>query len=188
MGLQCGAAGAARWTISMHHLTPMIPDILAGPRGKGSGGASNSSKVVQWLEGMVCNEIDSYIESMYCRHEGLEGPKPSDRVDIGGLFTKCQQLLIHREEVTREAAVALAGSFLVYDILQSGGPTGWKAIFTLNTLLNNQNRSCPIAMKSLSANKVHNEWQSSPVDDIFIGALSPNIISSLNELARQVIA
>lgn len=31
---------------SMHHLTPMLADILAGPRGKGSGGALNSSKVL----------------------------------------------------------------------------------------------------------------------------------------------
>ena len=35
LGLHCGAAGAAKWTISISALTSMLPDILAGPRGKG---------------------------------------------------------------------------------------------------------------------------------------------------------
>ena len=45
--LHAGASGAARWTVSLAALCPSLPDVLAGPRGKGAGGASNTAKVVQ---------------------------------------------------------------------------------------------------------------------------------------------
>ena len=116
-----GSGTMVKGVISLSNLTPMLPDVLAGPRGKGSSGASNTAKVVQWLETLVVTELDSHIRSL---GSGGVVKQVYDRVDVAGTMQKVHHLWSHREEVSRDAAVTLGGALLTFELVQQAGASG----------------------------------------------------------------
>ena len=116
-----GGGAVVKGTISLSNLTPMLPDVLAGPRGKGSSGASSTAKVVQWLETLVATELDSHIRSL---GSGGVVKQVYDRVDVAGTMQKVHHLWAHREEASREAAVTLGGALLTFELVQQAGASG----------------------------------------------------------------
>ena len=192
-GLQLGAAYAAKWTVCLHQLYPMLGDLFAGP--KKSGVACNSFKVVQWLESITCNEIDSYVEHLIFRQDGKEGTKLCDHADIGAILSKCSLHLVHREEVTREAAVALCASLLVCDVMQTAGKiSNWETIGILGETLG-QRLECTFAHQknrgsgrlSLNLRDEKNVHQPQNAIEIqFISALSQGTASAVNDLSSNL--
>ena len=208
IGLQMGSAGTPKWTLSMNQLNVMLPDIIAGPRGKGSGAASNSNKVVQWLDNMICNEVDNYVDNLCRKNEIFSNNsnnndnsneiKLCEKADIGTIFQKCYQLLLHREEVTRDAAVAMAGSLLIYDICQTTyrngnislkSTNGWSSICSLNTALCAPKDAVTSIRCDLSSKK---EKDISPVrasstspEGLFLSSLSAASNRILNDLSKD---
>jgi len=101
-------------SISIAYLSNMFDDIFAGPRGKGSSGASSTSRVIQWLETIGLTEIKYNAQRiLQCSPDLFY-----EKIDTASSLQRCKNLLFHREEVTREAAVGICALFLVYDILQ----------------------------------------------------------------------
>ena len=211
IGLQMGSAGTPKWTLSMNQLNLMLPDIIAGPRGKGSGAASNSNKVVQWLDNMICNEIDNYVDFLCRKNEMFSNSsnnssnndsnnemKLCEKADIGTIFQKCYQLLLHREEVTRDAAVAMTGSLLIYDICQTTyrngnvslkSTNGWNSICSLNTALCAPKDAVTSIRCDLSSKK---EKDISPVrasstspEGLFLASLSAASNKILSDLSKE---
>lgn len=101
-------------SISVSYLSGMFDDIFAGPRGKGSGGASNTARVIQWLESIGLTEIKYNAQRILSGNADLF----YEKIDTATSLQRCKSLLFHREEVTREAAVGMCALLLVYDILQ----------------------------------------------------------------------
>ena len=198
IGLQNGAAGVTKWTLNMTILTPMLCDIFAGPRGKGSGGASNSSKVVNWLELMICNEINNYMQYLCYKAEGLEYNKLCERADIGNILLKCYQLLLHREEITRDAAVSLTGSLLVYDVLQLACSnsnsthtnhisSGWNNICALSLAMSAPVKLIIPVRNDLSKKEKDSGLQipCSASDGLFLSSISTVSASALSNLSKE---
>lgn len=101
-------------SISIAYLSNMFDDIFAGPRGKGSSGASNTARVIQWLETIGLTEIKYNAQRiMQCSPDLFY-----EKIDTASSLQRCKSLLFHREELTRDAAVGICALFLVYDILQ----------------------------------------------------------------------
>ena len=105
-------------SVSLGQLTGMIDDVLAGPRGRGTDGASNSAKVISWLD------QKARVESNFLLRKSFGLPINTstlsfDRVDAAVLFNKCRHLIMHREEATRDAVVGFVSAIIAYDIIQS---------------------------------------------------------------------
>jgi hypothetical protein len=191
-GLQLGAAYAAKWTVCLHQLYPMLGDLFAGP--KKSGVACNSFKVVQWLESITCNEIDCYIDHLIVRQDGKEGTKLCDNADISAILLKCSPHLVHREEVTREAAVAVCASLLVYDVVQTAAKiSNWDAVRTLGETLGQSNvnqKTRGSGRLSLNTREEKNVSQPQNVQEVqFISALSvgsTDVVSDLSKSLRRM--
>jgi hypothetical protein len=189
LGLQCGAAHCARWTVCINQLNPLLGDIFAGP--KKGGVACNSSKVLQWLESIVNNEIDSHVDSLIHKSSRTVGVKPCEKADIGAVFVKCTQHLVHREEVTREAAVCTVGALLVCDILQSleSSSTGWQELCELSGRVSKQAPKVATTLASRLSQTVKDDSSSqlqSAVEIMFISALSSASAAAVNALAKDV--
>ena len=189
LGLQCGAAHAARWTVCVNQLNPLLGDIFAGP--KKGGVACNTSKVLQWLESIVNNEIDSHIDSLIHKCSRTAGAKPCEKADIGAVFMKCSQHLVHREEVTREAAVSAVGALLVCDILQTSesNVTGWQELCELSGRVSKPapKAASTLASRLSQAAKDDSSSQSqSAVEIMFISALTSASAAAVNTLAKDV--
>ena len=171
----------------------MLGDLFAGP--KKSGVACNSFKVVQWLESITCNEIDSYVEHLIFRQDGQEGTKLCDHADIGAILTKCSLHLVHREEVTREAAVALCASLLVCDVMQTAAKiSNWETIGTLGETLdrslgNNTAHQKNRGSGRLSLNLRDEKNAHQPQNEMeiqFIAALSQGTANAVNDLSSNL--
>ena len=214
LGLQIGSAGTPKWTLNMSQLNVLLPDIIAGPRGKGSGAASNSNKVVQWLDSMICNEVDNYIDYLSIKSEiynNINGNdnnnnnnnnnndiKLCDKADVGGILTKGYQLLLHREEVTRDAAVNMAGSLLIYDILQTAYKNnnnslksnngGWNNVCLLNTTMSAPKDAitsirCDLSKKEKDVSPV--KISSTSPEGLFLSSLSTISNKIFNDLSKE---
>lgn len=189
IGLQCGAAHCARWTVCINQLNPLLVDIFAGP--KKGGVACNSSKVLQWLETIINNEIDSRIDTLIHKCSRTSGAKPCEKADLGAVFLKCSQHLVHREEVTREAAVNTVGALLVCDILQSSesSSTGWQELRELSMRVSKQVPKAATTLASRLSQSAKDDSCSqlqSAVEIMFISALSSASAAAVNTLARDV--
>ena len=191
-GLQLGAAYAAKWTVCLHQLYPMLGDLFAGP--KKSGVACNSFKVVQWLESITCNEIDCYIDHLLVKQEGKEGTKLCDHADISAILLKCSPHLVHREEVTREAAVAVCASLLVYDVVQTAAIiSNWDAVRVLGEILGQSTVSQKNRGSGRLSINAREEKNVSPPQNVlevqFISALSvgsTDVVSDLSKSLRRM--
>ena len=191
-GLQLGAAYTAKWTVCLHQLYSMLGDLFAGP--KKSGVACNSFKVVQWLESITCNEIDCYIDHLIVKQEGKEGSKLCDHADISAILLKCSPHLVHREEVTREAAVAVCASLLVYDVVQTAVKiSSWDAVRTLGETLGQSTvyqKSRGSGRLSINSREDKNVSQPQSASEVqFISALSvgsTDVVSDLSKSLRRM--
>ena len=191
-GLQLGAAYTAKWTVCLHQLYPMLGDLFAGP--KKSGVACNSFKVVQWLESATCNEIDCHIDHLIVKQEGKEGTKLCDHADISAILLKCSPHLVHREEITREAAVAVCASLLVYDVVQTAVKiSSWDAVRLLGETLgrstvNQKSRgSGRLSMNTREEKNISQPQNALEVQ--FISALSvgsTDVVSDLSKSLRRM--
>lgn len=95
-------------------------EIILGPRGKGSGGkgASNTCKVIQWLQSVGSAELHASVIALATLDTRHFRPSVYERVDIGLLFKKSKSTFQHREEATREAMVHLSCILITLDVLQ----------------------------------------------------------------------
>jgi hypothetical protein len=123
--------------VSLSQLMGLYSDIITGPRGKGSNSASNSVRVLQWLEettqAELTNLIDTTLENtlsilnsttsmVYSSAVDEEDSHKSniqyERADVVFLFQKSLSMLQHREETTRSSAVNLVALLIIFDIIQ----------------------------------------------------------------------
>jgi hypothetical protein len=184
--------------LSLGHLSLMLDEIFAGPRGKGSGGASNSTKIVQWLDNIATIELN-FIAQKLLFGSSIIGPniriiRPSssnsasrtivngelfyEKVDISNTFQKCKQLLLHREESTREAAVAFVSTIIVYDFFQHNDDP-----VTLPSLIvkieKSSNNTSPVSTGNLSSPT------NAPNNSFFLRCLSSSCSAVLAEVDKS---
>ena len=105
--------------VSLCQLCGYFEEIILGPRGKGSGkGASNTCKVIQWLQSVGAAELQASITALATLNTRRFRPSVYERVDIGMLFKKSKSTFQHREEATRDAMVHLSSILVTLDVLQ----------------------------------------------------------------------
>ena len=117
-------------TLTLTQLTPMFSDIFAGPRGKGTprasgasdkssvGGASNTKNVVAWFVQAAQHELSAGLQAFVSIHTAEFIPSCYERIDTATTLSRCQHLLQHREETTREAVVGLIANIISLDAVQ----------------------------------------------------------------------
>jgi len=124
--------------LSLAALTPMLEEILAGPSrgakggagsssssgsgggsGSSAGGASNTARVVQWLDSVCRAELDKASRQFSTAHSDAYRPSPFDKVDSAAVLARLRPLLVHREEATRDATLDWAANVLLLDMLQA---------------------------------------------------------------------
>jgi hypothetical protein len=106
--------------LSLHQLSGHFEEIILGPRGKGAAGksASNTCKVIQWVQSMCSTELEASITALATLRSSSFKPSVYERVDIGLLLKKCKTTFQHREEATREAMAQLGAILITMDVLQ----------------------------------------------------------------------
>ena len=116
--------------ITLTQLTPMLSDIFNGPRGKGTprangadksggvNGAANTKNVVLWFITATQLELTVGLQAFTTMNSSDFSPSCYERIDIASTFSRCQQLLQHREEATREAVVGLIANLIALDVVQ----------------------------------------------------------------------
>jgi hypothetical protein len=106
-------------SIGITYLTGMLNEVVAGPRGKGSNGASNTARTLQWLTEAASHELDFSLKAFASWNTSAFCPSIYERIDASTLLSRCQSLLTHREEATREGMVQFASHIIVLDIVQN---------------------------------------------------------------------
>ena len=123
--------------LTLTHLSPMINDIFAGPRGKGtprsgasssdkasSGGAANTKNVVLWFTNAVQQELSAGMHAFATIHTPEFAPSCYERIDTSTILTRCKHLLQHREDATRDASVSMIASIVSLDVVQHSTDLG----------------------------------------------------------------
>ena len=91
---------------------------MLGPRSKGSKGASNSAKVIQWLQSVAATEMEASLTALATHGSSKFRPSVYERIDASLLFKRSKTVYGHREEAVREAMVLLGAILITLDILQ----------------------------------------------------------------------
>lgn len=106
--------------LSLSQLSGHFEEIILGPRGKGTAGkgASNTCKVIQWLQSIGSAELHASVMALATLDTHHFRPSVYERVDIGMLFKKSKSTFQHREADTREAMVNLSSILITLDVLQ----------------------------------------------------------------------
>lgn len=183
--------------LSLGHLSLMLDEIFAGPRGKGSGGASNSTKIVQWLDNIANIELNFIAQKILFGssiNSNIKIIRPSssnsssrivvtgelfyEKVDISATFQRCKQLLLHREESTREAAVAFVSTIIVYDFFQHNDDPIILPSLIVKIEKNSSNTS-PVSNANLSSPT------NSPNNSFFLRCLSSSCAAVLAEVDKS---
>ena len=129
VGVRSGAAGAGKKGISK----PVAAGSSSGSSKEPSSAASsrtaasankistagNTSRVLLWLDTVACIEKDELVQNFALTPGvGANCGGGNSKINTGAVLKSVTALLTHREEGTREAALALITTVLVIDALQ----------------------------------------------------------------------
>ena len=112
-------------SVSLQSLTPLLEDLLGGPRGRGEGAAFNTVRVVLWLTELADREMgpsSGQARASVTAETSGDIARVFPRVDASLAVQRCKPLLQHREEATRDAAMGLMARLLAIDIMQQFQP------------------------------------------------------------------
>jgi len=102
-------------SLSLSALSPLLEDIIAGPRARAEGVAFNTVRVTQWLSDLADKELAVTGVVSDAQEDGPARAFP--RVDVPSSLLRCRPLLQSKEEATRDSASALMARLLSMDAL-----------------------------------------------------------------------